>query len=417
MPAFFQWLNTRLSSVRVLNVECRVLTSPRARRRRARCRWAWPSGASLVPPPSTDGAARLCATRLVVLPAADDHQCINVQPWLGSVARNCQQLTALCLKGFSVRALPVMPQLEVLVYGCISHRLTPGLLDSVARQPRLVSLQLIGKWPEGVVCGSVLRLEDMTRLMCLRLDVAELMSIQHMPALERCTVAVTLLNPDTSCNAQGREYTAWALNAFTALSSLSIEWDDSHVHRVLIDEVLDAVPKSVRSVDITFPKGCSMYLPHLDLSDRQTLVALRLRISGLTGSQNRLAIDLHASMQRLTVQLWGGRVFVNGPDDALQSMTDMHVEAASIEAWGLGFWDLYEQERWQCSARVPHKTEIYGGTGRRGVQVVHMGAWPPSFPGYEGPDVPEARACCYWPCACGACESCRRADFWPVALG
>ena len=194
VPAFFKWLNTRLSSVRVLNVECRVVTSPWRG-----CRWAWPSGARLVCPPSTDCAPRLCAARLVVA-QADDHHCINVQPWLNRVASNHQQLTALCLKGFSVRALPVMPQLQVLVYGCVSHKLDRSLLDSIACQPRLVSLQLLGSWPRGVVCGSVLRLEDMTRLTRLRLDVADLRSIQRMPVLERCTVALTLLNPDPSIN-------------------------------------------------------------------------------------------------------------------------------------------------------------------------------------------------------------------------
>ena len=63
--AFFKWLNTRLSSVRVLNVECRVTSSS------WRCHWAWPRSFDVPRPqqrtlPSTAGAARLRAIRLVV---------------------------------------------------------------------------------------------------------------------------------------------------------------------------------------------------------------------------------------------------------------------------------------------------------------------------------------------------------------
>ena len=156
---------------------------------------------------------------------------------------------------------------------------------------------------------------------------------------------------------------------------------------------------------------------YINLADRQTLVALRLRISGLINSQETLAVHLHANMQRLTLQAWGGHVFLWGPDAAFQSMTDMHVEAASINTTPRAYPRLNVQERWQVSARVPDETEIYGGTGGQPVQVAHLGQWPPSVPGYEGPDVPGARACCYWPCACGACDICRRADFWRVPLG
>ena len=314
-----------------------------------------------------------------------------------------------------MRALPFMPQLEVLVYGCISHRLTPSLLDSVACQPRLVSLQLIGKWPEGVVCRSVLRLEDMTRLTRLRLDVAELRSIQRMPVLEHCTVAVTLLNPDPSCNAQGARYTAWALHAFTSLSSLSIEWDDRHRPGDSLSEMLAAVPKSVRSLDITCTHGCKL---NLSWVSSRKLVALRLRINGLLNSPTTcLRATLRAKLQRLTIQAWGVHVRLGGAERTFLSMTDMHVEAASIDANPLGRPPLRVQERLQVSTRLPDESEIYGGTGGQPVQVTHLGQWPPSVPGYEGPDVPGAPACCYWPCTCGACESCRRADFWRVPLG
>ena len=406
VPEFFHWLNMRLSSVRVLNVECRVLTSPRRG-----CHWAWPSGARLVRPSSTDCAPRLCAARLVVAQADNSH-CIIVQPWLNRVARNHQQLIALCLKGFSVRALPVMPQLEVLVYGCVSHRLDRSLLDSIACQPRLVSLQLLGKWPRGVVCGSLLRLEDLTRL---RLDVADLRSIQRMPVLERCTVALTLLNPDPSYNG----VRTWLQHAFTSLSSLSIEWDDSHQPEAGIHSMLHALPDTVRSVDITFPQGYKilMMYPSVSLIVKPTLVALRLRISGFTNSQEPLHLLLPYNMQRLTLQVWGGHVVLHGYKNTFKSMMDMHVEAASIDATARHYPHLNVQEGWQVSARVPDETEISGGMGGQPVQVAHLGAWPPSVPGYEGPDVLGARACCYWPCACGACDICRRADFWRVSLG
>ena len=264
--------------------------------------------------------------------------------------------------------------------------------------------------------GSVVRLEDMTRLMHLRLDVAGLRSIQHMPVSERCTVAVTLLNPHFSWD-QGARYTAWGLHAFTFLNSLSIKWDASHWHAALLGEMLEAVPKSVRSLDITCPQSCEVFSPNIRVSRRRALVALRLRISGLMYNQKPLRLRLPDSMQRLTLQAWGVHVVLDGHNGAFQSMTDMHVEAVSIDPTPWGSPRLNVQERWQVSARVPDASEIYGGTGGQSVQVAHMGQWPPSFPGYEGPDVPEARACCYWPCECGACDICRRADFWPVALG
>lgn len=142
VPAFFQWLNARLSNVRVLNVECCVVFSIEP----GKSRWAWNNGprmARLAPPPVIDGAAPLCAVRLVARPAFTG---INAQSWLSSVASCYQQLTALCLTGFTVLVLPVIPQLRVLIYGCAEHTLSHSLLESVACQPRLMSLQLIGKW-------------------------------------------------------------------------------------------------------------------------------------------------------------------------------------------------------------------------------------------------------------------------------
>ena len=93
----------------------------------------------------------------------------------------------------------------------------------------------------------------------------------------------------------------------------------------------------------------------------------------------------------------------------------MHVEAASISL-GPHLGGIV-QERGQVTTQVPDRSENSGGGGRQAVQVAHIGPWPPSLPGYGGPDVPEARACRYWPCACGACESCRKAEFWRAPAG
>ena len=194
MPAFFRWLDACLSSVRVLNVECYVvdLIEPIERR------WVWPLQDRLEAPPVIDGAAPLCAVRLVALPASTG---INAQSWLSSVASCYQQLTALCLKGFFVFVLPVIPQLRVLVYGCAEHTLSYSLLESVACQPRLMSLQLIGRWPGGagggyrMVSGTTFRVRYMMRLVFLRLDVTDFSFAEGMALPMRCSGALTLTNP------------------------------------------------------------------------------------------------------------------------------------------------------------------------------------------------------------------------------
>ena len=127
---------------------------------------------------------------------------------------------------------------------------------------------------------------------------------------------------------------------------------------------------------------------------------------------------MHACLQHLTLQLWGGHVVFVGPRGVFQSLTDMHVEAAHIKL-GKHLRAAVKEKgyHFQFSVRVPDKSEIYGGGAGQPVHVAHMGPWPPSMPGYDGPDVPEARACRYWPCACGACESCCRAHFWRAPRG
>ena len=180
--------------------------------------------------------------------------------------------------------------------------------------------------------------------------------------------------------------------------------------------LLKVIPASVTSLDITYPQSCSidnqacMYLP-------RALVAMRLRISGLINSQEPLRLVLDANMRRLTLQAWGGHVVLHGYRDAYKYMKVVYVEAASIEAVHWDFPHSRVPDAWQVSTRVPDETEIYGGTGGQPVQVTHFRARPPRVSGYEGPDVPEARTCCHWPCACGACDICRKADFWQVPLG
>ena len=143
----------------------------------------------------------------------------------------------------------------------------------------------------------------------------------------------------------------------------------------------------------------------------QPLKALRLCIDG--GSSNDmklLCLSMLPGMQRLTLQLWGFHVSFRGPRAVYQLLTNVHVEATHIILEKhLG---AVVQEKGQLSMRVPDKSEIYGGGDGQPVWVAHIGPWPPSMPGYKGPDVPEARACCYWPCACRACETCCEASFW-----
>ena len=400
-PTFFQWLNSRLSSVRVLNVEC----SARFFRQGGfpGPAWALPLRARLAPPPPTDGAAPLCAVRLVALPHC---HFIDAQSWLSSVAVYYQQLTALCLKGIDVNLLPVMPQLQVLMYGYAGCELTHSLLESAACQPRLVSLQLLEAWPKGWGPGSVLRPHDMMRLVFLRLDLHYLTAknftfAENVALPERCSVALTLTNPTVL-------FSRLNLRAFTFLKSLCIEWMyQCPGPTAQPSRLLAALSPTVESVDITCPEGFRI---SRRLTLPQTLMALRLRVDGRAGGQTPLCLSMHAGMQRLTLQLWGGHIVFSGLRAAFQSLTDMHVEAATAS---LGpHLDVIVQERGQLTTRVPDKREIYGGGGGQPVQVAHMGPWPPSMPGYKGPDVPEARACCYWPCACGSCESCCKAAIW-----
>ena len=408
VPAFFQWLNARLSSVRVLNVECNLVFYIQP----GESRWAWPFQARLAPPPVIDGAAPLCAVRLVALPA---YTGINAQSWLSSVAACYQQLTALCLRGFNVLVLPVMPQLQVLIYGYAEHTLSPSLLESVACQPRLMSLQLIGKWPDRllpptvveaakgvrVVSSSLLRVGDITRLVFLRLDVTEFYSAERMALPMRCSGALTLTNPGVDCS-------LWNLSAFTSLHSVCIQWWPGHWPKEQVSNLLEALPFTVESVDITYPERCrvSSYL-RMPLP----LKALRLRIDGGCGDDlKHLRISMLGGMKRLTLQLWGFLVSFPGPQHVFESLTDMHVEATHIDL--LQHLGEMVQEKGRLSTRVPDKSELYDGGGGELVQVAHMGPWPPSNWGFTGPDVPEARACCYWPCTCHACETCCEASFW-----
>ena len=397
VPAFFLWLSPRLASVRVLNVECRVVTSTSNWDHGSR--WVWPARARLAPPPPTDGAAPLCAVRLVMQPA---HYSVNAQSWLSSVAAYYQQLTALCLRGFDVLVLPVMPQLRVLVFGKSTVPLSQDLLESMACQPSLVSLQLIGRLIDKSSPACLEPLRALARLTFLRLDLSLLKDIsffQHMALPKCCSAALHLADPAVS-------FSRRTLHKFSSLKDLCIEW---HEHRVAarLTSVFAALPNTVERVDITYPMGFKL---SSQLKLPLALKALRLRADGHAYGQKPLCISMHAGMQRLTLQLWGGHVVFLGHRPAYQSLTNVHLEAATIS---LGkHLGTIMQARGQLTTRVPDTSEIYHGGGGQLVQVAHMGPWPPSMPGYKGPDVPEARACCYWPCTCGACESCCKADFW-----
>lgn len=191
------------------------------------------------------------------------------------------------------------------------------------------------------------------------------------------------------------------------MKGLSIKWRECHQIRAQPIHVLATLQDSIQSLDINYPRRFKITGP---LNLPQTLTALRLCVKGHANNQEPLRISMHAGMQRLTLQLWGSPIAFAGPRAAFQSLTDMHVEAATVDL-GQHLNEIV-QERGQLTVRVPDGNEMYGDGGGRLVQVAHMGPWPPSMPGYDWAVVPEACACCYWPCACGACESCRRADFW-----
>ena len=173
------------------------------------------------------------------------------------------------------------------------------------------------------------------------------------------------------------------------------------------------LPNTVENIDMTYPEG--FWIRNSRLKLPPMLKALRLRADGRADGQKPLLVSMHACLQRLTLQLWGGHVVFVGPRGVFQSLTDMHVEATIINL-GMHLRAVVQKEgaSFQLSKRVPDKSEMYGGGGGWQVQAAHLGAWPPGMPGYDGPDVPEARACCHWPCACGACETCCRAHFWRV---
>lgn len=343
VPAFFLWLNLRLCNVRVLNVECTcamVFRDPQGR-------WVWPDRATLAAPPPTGAAAPLCAVRLVAQPA---YPPIKAQSWLSSVAGSNQHLTALCLKGFTVRALPVMPQLQVLVYGYGSRKLSRNLLESVACLPRLVSLQLLGYWPAD---GSepVLRLQDMIRLRFVRLDLKGLRDfsfVEHVTLPERCAVSLAVIDPD---------FDEWPPLTYPSLKCLCIDWRVRN--RVMGQPTcMLAALQGLQSLDITYPRHFKV-AGHVSLP--QTLTALRLRVIGHANNKKRLHISMHARMQRLTLQLWGGHIVVVGGRTAFQSLTDMHVEAATLDL-GPHLGGIV-QGRGQLTARVPDENEDYEDGG------------------------------------------------------
>ena len=249
VPEFFEWLNARLSSVRVLNVECRtVLKDPG-------CRWVWPARAKLAPPPPTHGTAALCAVRLV----AGCPQ-IKAQSWLSNVAVYYQNLTALCLRVY-VLVLPVMPQLQVLVYGYRSVGLSPDLLESVACQPRLLSLQLLGQWSDTIQPGCIKRLQDMTHLAFVRFDCFSLkdLSFTEHVALpealaggERCSATLRVVDPN---------FSTWSLRTFPFLTSLCIEWQKCHRTRAQPAYVFKSLPNTVERVDLKYPVGLQINSP------------------------------------------------------------------------------------------------------------------------------------------------------------
>ena len=298
-----------------------------------------------------------------------------------------------------------MPQLQLLQYGHGSHLLKRDLLGSVACQPRLVSLHLLGRWPEAVDSAPVLRLQDMAHLLFVRLDLECLENsscLRDIALPDRCFTTLVLIEP---------QFKVWSPVVFPSLTSLCIKWRECDSIMAQPMHMLVALRDSpkIECVDLTYPRGFKVTGR---LSLPQTLSALRLRVKGRTKVKEPLHIRLHAGIERLTLQLWGSHIVILAGWDDLEYFTDMHVEAATIG--GLSgpleevFWELGGQD----TVRVPHEDEIYGGGGGRAVEAAHMGPWPPSMPEYDGPDVPEARACFYWPCTCGACESCWGKDFW-----
>ena len=73
---------------------------------------------------------------------------------------------------------------------------------------------------------------------------------------------------------------------------------------------------------------------HLSLP--QTLTALRLRVKGRVKVKEPLHVRLRASMQRLTLQLWGSHIVILAGWADLQSLKELHVEAATIGGLGGG---------------------------------------------------------------------------------
>ena len=123
----------------------------------------------------------------------------------------------------------------------------------------------------------------MTRLLFLRLDVAKFYSAEHMALPKRCSVALTLRHP-VAC------FSRW--NTFTSLKRLCINWGGraSGWRWAQPFYLLAALPSTVKSVDIKYPRACrvssQLTLPH-------TLLALRLRADGRADGQEPLSVSMH----------------------------------------------------------------------------------------------------------------------------
>lgn len=293
VPAMFDWLNTRLPSLELVNIA--FLDDGSGATESLVDDDELPWSRSLPQPLAADGHAPLRAVRLVRGCHYAWFTC-HADLWLAPLA-SYANLAALCLEGMHVEALPVLPQLRALIHRDSDFKKT--LLESIARQPALESVSLECIWGGG---KAVFQWQALSHLRHLRLDIERLSEVQAaMP--DDCSVALSVCFSPYSDTWERRrpqvvplvsqcaanlssltlvfpnlDWQSWGLSRFARLTALSITLNEplpSDFHRLELSALLAALPGSVSNVEVECPALWEVVSP---LTLPPTVTAFKLDI-------------------------------------------------------------------------------------------------------------------------------------------